>query len=273
MQHLLFTREKRRCVAARTPPLCPIGCVSLFASILAASVDSTSSGGVDSTAYIENGVRVLASCECELEIKSASQARVLWVLLAINGAMFVAELGAGIVAESTALIADSFDMLADAAVYAVSLYAVSRSALARASAARLSGYLQLSLGVLAFFEVARRALVGSSPEPSFMIAVSTIALAANVVCLRLIAAHREGGVHMRASFIFSQNDVIANCAVVLSGLFVALSGWPFWDLLAGAGIGILVFWGGLRILREARTATNAVSNTGSADVPPSDRSS
>jgi Co/Zn/Cd efflux system component len=154
-------------------------------------------------------------------------------------------------------------MLADAGVYAVSLYVVSRSALERAFAARLSGYLQLGLGIFAFFEVIRRTLIGSSPEPSFMIAVSTIALAANVVCLRLIAAHREGGVHMRASLIFSQNDVIANCFVVLSGLFVAWSGWPLWDLLAGAGIGSLVFWGGLRILREARTAANAALRSGS----------
>jgi divalent metal cation (Fe/Co/Zn/Cd) transporter len=69
---------------------------------------------------------------------------------------------------------------------------------------------------------------------------------------------------MRASFIFSQNDVIANCVVILSGLFVALSGWPFWDLLAGGGIGGLVFWGGVRILREARTATAAASGSGSA---------
>jgi cation diffusion facilitator family transporter len=209
------------------------------------------------------GAELLTDCGCELEIKSAAQARVLWILLAINAAMFVAELGAGIVAESTALIADSFDMLADAAVYAVSLYAISRSALARASAARLSGYLQLGLGIFAFFEVARRALVGSNPEPSFMIAVSTIALVANVVCLRLIAEHREGGVHMRASFIFSQNDVIANCIVVLSGLFVAFSGWPLWDLLAGVGIGSFVFWGGFRILREARAATNAALGLGS----------
>lgn len=205
----------------------------------------------------------MADCGCDLEIESAAQARVLWILLAINGAMFVAELGAGIVAESTALIADSFDMLADAAVYGVSLYAVSRSALARAFAARLSGYLQLGLGVFALLEVSRRAFFGSSPEPSFMIAVSIIALGANLICLRLIAGHREGGVHMRASFIFSQNDVIANCAVIASGFLVASSGWPFWDLLAGTGIGCLVLWGGVRILREARTATRDASRGGS----------
>ena len=96
-----------------------------------------------------------------------------------------------------------------------------------------------------------------------MVAASTLALFANVICLRLIAAHRDGGVHMRASFIFSQNDVIANVAVVLSGLLVALSGVAWWDLLAGAGIGFLVLSGGVRILNEAKveaTRTSAASN-------------
>jgi len=205
----------------------------------------------------------MADCSCEIEIESAAQSRVLWILLAINGAMFLAELGAGIVAESTALVADSFDMLADAGVYTVSLYAVSRTDLARAFAARLSGYLQLGLGVFALFEVSRRVLVGNTPEPVFMIAVSTLALVANVICLRLIAAHRDGGVHMRASFIFSQNDVIANSAVIFSGLLVALSGWAFWDLVAGTGIGALVLWGGARILREARVSAAVASPSSS----------
>jgi len=193
-------------------------------------------------------------CGCRLEGDAAKHARVLWILLAINGAMFVAEFGAGILAESTALVADSLDMLADAAVYGVSLYAVSRAALAQASAARLSGFFQIGLGAFALLEVCRRVLVGSEPEARYMIGVAMVALLANAVCLRMIAAHRDGGVHMRASFIFSQNDVIANCAVILSGLLVAWSGWSFWDLLAGVGIGSLVSWGGVRILREAGPA-------------------
>ena len=164
----------------------------------------------------------MSDCDCEVEVESVAQARVLWILLAINGGMFVAELGAGVFAQSTALIADSFDMLADAAVYAVSLYAVFRGAIAQVSAARLSGYLQLSLGSAELVEVGRRFLFGSSPEAVYMVLVCTVALVANLICLRLIAAHREGGVHMRASFIFSQNDVIANCAVILSGLLVAV---------------------------------------------------
>jgi len=198
----------------------------------------------------------MGDCACDIEVESASQARVLWSLLAINGVMFFAELAAGLVAESTALIADSFDMLADAAVYAVSLYVVFRGALAQASAAKFSGYLQLGLGILALVEVGRRIVFGSSPVAAYMILISALALVANVVCLKLISSHREGGVHMRASFIFSQNDVIANSAVIASGALVALSGWAGWDLLVGAGVGGLVLSGGLRILREAKLAAS-----------------
>jgi cation diffusion facilitator family transporter len=194
----------------------------------------------------------MSNCDCDIEVDSAAQARVLWILLGVNAAMFFAEFGAGLAAESTALIADSLDMLADAAVYAVSLYAVSRSTRSRAGAARLSGYLQIGLGLFVLLDIFRRLLIGSDPAPLYMIVVSAVALAANAFCLWLISKHREGGVHMRASYIFSQNDVIANCGVIVAGLLVAVSGWRSWDLLAGVAIGCVVCWGGVRIIRDAR---------------------
>lgn len=173
--------------------------------------------------------------------------------------MFVAEFAAGWIAQSTGLIADSFDMLADALVYGLSLAAVSRSDLGKAKTARISGVFQATLGTFALAEVARRSLLGSEPESSYMIVVAAIALVANAVCLRVIARHREEGVHMRASYIFSQNDVLANVAVLASGVLVAVTGAQFWDLVVGAGIGLLVLSGGYRILRAAREAKAEVS--------------
>ena len=63
----------------------------------------------------------MSGCGCEVEIKNQEQSCVLILLLAINGVMFVAEIIAGIIGDSTALIADSLDMLADATVYAILL--------------------------------------------------------------------------------------------------------------------------------------------------------
>lgn len=182
------------------------------------------------------------------------QASALRLVLAINAAMFVAEFATGWIAESTGLIADSFDMLADAVVYGLSLAAISRTDLGRARTATISGVFQLTLGAAALAEVGRRYVLGSEPEPVYMVLVATVAVVANAICLRVIARHRHEGVHMRASYIFSQNDVIANLAVIGSGVLVAVTGVPFWDLVVGAGIGLLVLSGGVRILRAARAA-------------------
>jgi Co/Zn/Cd efflux system component len=183
----------------------------------------------------------------------AREQATLKLLLAINGTMFFLEFGVGWVAQSTGLIADSLDMFADAAVYGVSLYAVGKAASAQARAARLSGYLQLLLALGALGEVARRFLAGSQPEAPAMIGIALLALAANVTCMALISKHREGGVHMRASWIFSTNDVIANLGVILAGALVAWTGSAAPDLVIGTIIGIVVLMGALRILRLSRT--------------------
>ena len=187
----------------------------------------------------------------------------LEVLLGINAAMFVVELAAGWMAQSAGLIADSLDMFADAAVYGISLYAVGHAARRQATAARVSGFLQLLLATGALLEVLRRWVFGSQPEPLGMAGIALLALAANVACMALIAKHRHGGVHMKASWIFSTNDVLANLGVILAGGLVAWTGaaWP--DLAIGTAIALVVLSGALRILGLAR-ASAASGSTASA---------
>jgi len=196
----------------------------------------------------------MSGCGCELEAKSKAELRVLRILLAINAVMFFIELAAGIAAESTGLLADSLDMLADAGVYALSLYAVGRSAHLKANAAQASGILQICLGIGVLLEVGRRFLYGSEPQSFLMVVIGGLAFAANISCMALLAKHRNGEVHMRASWIFSTNDVIANLGVIASGFLVTLASSRIPDLVIGFLISALVVKGGLAILREAREA-------------------
>lgn len=190
-----------------------------------------------------------ARCEAFEEASAPGEAKVLRILLAINALMFVFEITLGWLAQSTGLIADSLDMFADAAVYGISLYAAGRTLENQRKAARLSGYLQFLLAVLAVIEVMRRFYFGSEPLASYMIAVSFIALLANVSCLVLISKHRTGGVHMQASWIFSANDVIANLGVLLAGALVYVTKSPYPDLVIGGFIAAVVFRGALKILK------------------------
>jgi Co/Zn/Cd efflux system component len=181
-------------------------------------------------------------------VDDAAEAVTLRIVLAINALMFVVELAFGLIAESTGLVADSLDMFADAAVYGVALYAVGRAAAMQRTAARLAGWLQLLLALGALAEVGRRFLFGSEPVSMLMMAVGLLALIANTACLLLIGRQRDRGAHMKASYIFSANDVLANLGVILAGTLVALTGSAYPDLVIGAVIGLLVLNGARRIL-------------------------
>ncbi|EHR39738.1 CDF family heavy metal/H(+) antiporter [Alishewanella jeotgali KCTC 22429] len=182
----------------------------------------------------------------------AAERRTLYWLLAINAMMFVLEFAVGIVAQSMALLADSLDMFADAAVYLLALFAVGKGLQLQLRAAKVAGWLQaiLALGVLA--EVVRRALYGSEPQSTLMLGMASLALVANVSCLVLLAKHRQGGAHMKASWIFSANDVLINFGVILGALLVAWTGSAYPDLLVGAVVGAIVLLGAKRILALRR---------------------
>ena len=194
----------------------------------------------------------MSGCGCEVELKDNQQKTVLYWLLAINATMFVFEIGFGWLSESTALIADSLDMLADAIVYAIALYAVGKSIQHKANAALVSGYFQLGLGMLILLDITRRLYGESEPQSWFMIGVGMVALVANVICLILIRKHSNGEVHMRASWIFSANDVIVNLGVVTAGVLVMMleQRWP--DIVIGSIISILILRGAYRILSDAK---------------------
>ena len=189
-------------------------------------------------------------CDCAFEARDVQQAKTLRLLLVVNATMFVAEMLAGIVGQSSALISDSMDMLADAVVYAISLNAVGRAHDRKLLAARLSGIGQILLGAGVLLDVLRRLIVGSEPVGELMIGVGVVALIANVVCLVLISKHRQDEIHMRASWIFSKNDVIANTGVIVGGVLTMLFDLPWFDLAIGAGIAIVVARGGVAILRD-----------------------
>lgn len=196
---------------------------------------------------------------CEADEAASLERGTLWTLLAINGVMFVVEAVAGWWGESTGLLADSLDMLADAGVYGIALCAVGRPD-RQVRAAAISGVLLMMLGLGVLLAVVRRFMAGSEPMSTLMMATGALVLAANLACLALIAKHRDGGVHMRASWIFSTNDAIANLGVIVSGGLVWATSNRLPDLIVGLIISVVVLSGSIQILRDAsKTVTKSTT--------------
>jgi Co/Zn/Cd efflux system component len=180
---------------------------------------------------------------------TVAEARTLKIVLAINAVMFVAELIGAYWADSSALLADSLDMFADATVYGIALFGVYRSHSIQFKAAQLTGVLQLALALGAFAEVARRLIFGSDPDARAMVIVTLAALAANVTSLWLLARHRRGGAHMKATWICTQTDVMANFGVIAAAVMVYIIQSALPDLVIATVIAFVVLTGAIRILR------------------------
>jgi cation diffusion facilitator family transporter len=188
---------------------------------------------------------------CEIRPVHAQQRRVLRVVLWINLGMFVAELVAGLIAHSTALLADSVDMLGDAIVYGFSLYVIARAPLWQHRAALLKGLIMAGFGIGIAAEVASKLARGLTPEAGIMWAVAVVALVANAYVLALLWRRRADDINMRSAWLCSRNDVIANGGVLLAALGVGWSGsaWP--DILVGLAIAALFATSAAGVIREA----------------------
>lgn len=203
----------------------------------------------------------MTECGCHAEASNEAERRILRLALVLNATMFVVGIVAGLIAQSMGLIADSLDMLADASAYGIALVAWQRSANFKASAATLSGTLLLILGAGVVAGVVWRLVVGSHPEGAWMMGIAFIALIVNATVLRLLERFRHGEVHLRATWLFTRVDVIANLAVIVSGLLVLLLHSAVPDLVIDTAIACYVLKEALGILREANEARVAASES------------
>ncbi|GET29163.1 cation transporter [Prolixibacter sp. SD074] len=178
------------------------------------------------------------------------QSKLLWTVLIINFAFFILEITTGLISKSMGLVADSLDMLADALVYGLSLWAVGSTVIRKKKVAKLSGYFQLALALLGLLEVIRR-FISFEEVPDFqtMIIVSVLALIANSVCLYLLQKSKSREAHMKATMIFTSNDIIINTGVIAAGVLVLLTQSKYPDLIIGTIVFLVVVRGAIRILK------------------------
>ncbi len=181
--------------------------------------------------------------------KTDHEKKLLWSVLTINVSFFAIEIIMGFVANSMGLVADSLDMLADGIVYGLALYAVGGTIARKNNIVKFAGYFQILLALIGFSEVIKR-LIGIEKMPDFqiMIIISLFALIANSICLYLLQKSKSKEAHMKASMIFTSNDVIINTGVILAGFLVLLTQSKYPDLIVGTFVFLIVVRGAIKIL-------------------------
>ena len=182
---------------------------------------------------------------------SPSFKRALWIVIAINGIMFVVEMVAGKLGNSVALQADALDFFGDTFTYALSLFVIGMPLRRRASAAIFKGTSLLFMGAFILGTALWRVFYAAEPEPVVMSTIALLALAANVASVFILIGFKDGDSNVRSVWLCSRNDAIGNVAVLAAGGLVALTStrWP--DLVVAIAMAGLFTWSATQILRQA----------------------
>lgn len=195
------------------------------------------------------------SCGCTGSVKfdglDARYRRILWIVIALNAAMFAVEMGGGVLAGSQALQADALDFLGDTLTYGMTLAVIGMTLRIRATAALVKGISLAFMGVWVFGSTVWHALVSNVPRAEVMGVIGFLALATNVMSVLLLMKYKDGDANVRSVWLCSRNDAVGNIAVMLAALGVwgTSTGWP--DVIVAAVLALLFLQSAAKILRQA----------------------
>jgi cobalt-zinc-cadmium efflux system protein len=184
--------------------------------------------------------------------ETQKQKRTLLIVFALNLLLFVSLGAAGLMADSSALIANAVDNLSDTAVYAISWLAVGKSAKLKGAAARFSGVMLLVFAAAVLIDAVRRPFFGPEPIGVTMIMMAAFAAVVNLLCLRLLKPLKTDDVNLRAAQTFSVNDFYSNGGIVVAGGLVWWTGSWIPDVLVGLVVAGVAVAGAFEILRDAK---------------------
>lgn len=183
--------------------------------------------------------------------------------IGIGIAVLVIELIAGIAANSLALIADAGHVFADVSGMALSLIAIRLAArpptgtrsfgLYRLEmlAAAVNAVLLLVIAIVVGVEAIRRFAVPPDVQPSLVVIVAVVALAANLVSLRLLAPGQRESLTMRGAYLEIAGDLMGALAVLVAGLVIVATDWRQADAVASIFVAVLIVPRTVRLLRDS----------------------
>ena len=184
-----------------------------------------------------------------------------------------AEVIGGIISQSLALLSDAGHMLTD--VFALGLSMIAMRIGRKPSDRRATfGYQRIgllaavinavSLVVIAlfiFYESYHRFLSPPQIHTTTMLIIAGIGLIGNIL-IALILGHSHKDLNMKSAWLHVLGDTLSSVGVIISGVIIFYTGWPYADPVASILIGVIILFGGIRVVKEALTIFLEMTPTG-----------
>ncbi len=185
------------------------------------------------------------------------------VAVVLNALFVVAEVAAGFVSGSTALLADAGHNLGD--VLSLLLAWGASVLAARPASARYTwglkstsilatianaALLWVALGAV-LVETLRHLFEPREVASGMMMAVATVGIGINLLSALLFARGSKSDLNLRAAFQHLMADAVVSASVVFAGLAIMLTGQNWIDPVASLVITVGLAWGSWDLLRDA----------------------
>jgi cobalt-zinc-cadmium efflux system protein len=178
--------------------------------------------------------------------------KTLWIALGLTTSFMVAEVIAGFLTGSLALISDAAHMLTDAAALAIALSAV-RIARRPADRQRTFGYHRFEILAAAFnalmlfgvaiyilFEAYERLRSPADIQTTAMMIVAALGLAVNFISMRLLASGKDASLNIKGAYLEVWSDLLGSLGVIVGAVLIRVTGWNWIDPVIAVGIGLWV---------------------------------
>src|SRR5512133_1310433 len=93
-----------------------------------------------------------------------------------------------------------------------------------------------------------------SPQPVRtlpMLVIAVIGLIMNLLAARALHSHSHDDLNVQSAFLHVIGDAAASVGVIVGGAIIYYTNWYVVDAIISAGIGVLIFWGSWRVVRDS----------------------
>ena len=184
-----------------------------------------------------------------------------------------AEIIGGIVSKSLALLSDAGHMLTD--VFALGLSMIAMRIGRKPSDRRATfGYQRIGLlaavinavsliviALFIFYESYHRFLSPPQIHTTTMLIIAGIGLTGNIL-IALILGNSHKDLNIKSAWLHVLGDTLSSVGVIISGVIIFYTGWPYADPVASILIGVIILFGGIRVVKEALTIFLEMTPTG-----------
>jgi len=189
--------------------------------------------------------------------------RSLGIALGITIAFFFIELVGGIITNSLALTADAWHMLNDASALAFALvaawlaerpidlkktYGYYRTEIL---AAFLNGIFLWVVAIFIFYEAIQRSQHPPNVSSLEMLIIAIAGLIANGLCAVVLSKSKSESLNIKGAFLHVLSDTLGSVGAISAGLIMYFANWYQADPLISMLIGLLIFYGSLKLVRES----------------------